>query len=114
MSVETDLYDALVADSAVGAVIADRIYPVVMPDNVTYPALAYSVISTTPIGSNGCYRTRIQVDGYATSYATIKSLRDAVLALANGRNDYTPQINADLWEDDLDLYHQPIDILIVH
>lgn len=114
MSVETDLKTALENDSGVNGIVSTRIYPVLLPDNVTYPAIAYSLISTNPVGSNGCYQSRIQIDGYAATYAAVKSIRDALIALANSVNHYTPQVNVDAYEDDSRVYHQPVDFMIIH
>ena len=114
MTVETDFVTAIKANSTISGLVATRLYPVKVPDKTSYPAGAYTVISQNLIGSNGCYQTRIQMDWYATGYSVIKTLTDATRALAEADNSYTFQINADVFLDEVGLYHQPIDIIIVH
>lgn len=123
MSVETDLYAALVADSGISALVGTRIYPVVLPDDLDpntpadWPAIVYSVIDTVLIGSgntNRCAQSRIQVDCYSPHYLTgMKAVRDAVVAFAKSRN-YVFVEASDFWEKDSKLYHQPIDLFITH
>ena len=114
MSVESDLYTALTGDGTISGLVSTRIYPVVLPDNVTYPAIAYFSITMTPQGSSGFVESRIQTDLYATTYSELKSLRDAVQALCEGRTDYTFFVGPESWEMGTEVYHQSLDIVIQH
>ena len=114
MTVEEDFVTAITGDSAINALIGTRLYPVKLPDNVTYPAAVYSLVSTVIQGSGGCKRSRLQLDLYDESYSGLKALRDAVVAYGDGGNGYIYEENADVWEEDNDLYHQPIDFLLDH
>lgn len=111
---ETDLVTALEADAGITAVVGDRIYPVIAPDNCTFPALVYSVVSEVQIGSgsNRCMQARVQLDVYATQYITgVKAARDALFDFAKSK-DYIFQAVSDLWEADSKLFHQIIELLI--
>jgi hypothetical protein len=49
MTLEKQLYDALLADFGVAAFIGDRLYLVQLPQNPVYPAATYQRISTFPL-----------------------------------------------------------------
>lgn len=115
MSVETDFYSAVTGDATMTALVGTRVYPAILPDNATLPALVYSVISQAPIGSGGCESTRVQVDCYAATYLTgVKALRDGLLALAQATGNWTHVAGPDFWEDELNIYRQVVDIIIAH
>lgn len=115
MSVETDFYSAVTGDATLAALVGTRVYPAILPDNATLPALVYSVISQVPIGSGGCESTRVQVDCYAATYLTgVKALRDGLLALANATGNWTHTGGPDFWDDELNIYRQVVDLIIAH
>ena len=45
--IEEDLYTYLTSDPTVSGYVSTRIYPVKMPQNVTYPAITYQLIGST-------------------------------------------------------------------
>lgn len=112
MSVETTLYDAIVGDATLAALIGTRCYPVKLPDNVVFPALAYSVISQSPLGSGGCAMARVQVDCHAATYAAVKTLRDGLVALAMATSGWWYSGGPDAYLDVSGHYQQPIDFMI--
>jgi hypothetical protein len=114
MSVETVFWSAVTGDATITAIIAARLYPVITPDDATFPAMAYSVISEIPNGSGGCTLSRVQVDCYATSYATARAMRDGLVALVNATGNWTYVNGPDFWEDDGALYHKVVDVFIAH
>ena len=114
MSVESDTYSAITGDGTISALIATRLYPLTLPDNVTYPAMSYLTISGVPIGSGGCTSTRIQVDSHAASYATVKGMRDGLVALANATSAWTFTNGPDFFEEEQGIYRQVVDLVIAH
>lgn len=115
MSVETDFYSAVTGDATLTALLGTRVYPAILPDNATLPALVYSVISQVPIGSGGCESTRVQVDCYAATYLTgVKAVRDGLVTLANATGNWTHVAGPDFYEDELSVYRQVVDIIIAH
>ena len=54
MSVETELRGALTGNGAVAALVGTRVYPVVLPQNPTLPAIVYQELRTgTVVASDG-------------------------------------------------------------
>lgn len=111
MSTETDLFSDLTGDAGVSAIVASRVFPAVLPDDVTFPAIAYREVSAVRIGGV-CLQRRMQVDCYAASYSEMKSLRDAVQALAETKGNWGYTEGPDLYEEDTKLHHQPVDLII--
>lgn len=104
--------------TTVKRMVENRIYPQRIPPNATLPALSYLLVSSIPIGSTSnistCYWSRIQLGIWAKSYQEIKELRDAILFQVKNNSRFTWQINSDTYEDESELYGQPIDFLFSH
>ena len=85
MDLETALTAALQADAGVGALVADRIYPQLVPQDATLPAIAYQVITTdgmhTHNGTTPLVRATVQLAIIASTYATAKQIRTAAKTL---------------------------------
>lgn len=114
MSVETDLYSALTDNAGVTALVSTRIYPNRVPLGTVYPAIGYSMITSQKIASNNCQQSRIQIDFFDTTYSGAKAVRDAVTALANTLTNWTYIQGPDIYEDDTQVHHQNIDVIITH
>lgn len=87
MSAETSLYSALAADSSVGAICDDRIYPDVAPQDASLPAVAFERIETEythTIHSAAPVATKAVLDVFcmAETRASAEGLGDAVQAAA--------------------------------
>lgn len=86
MSIEANTYSFLSSQAGITNIVASRIYPLHLPQNPTYPAMLYSLISsnhlTSLAESVGMVRARIQFDVYSTSLADcvngIEALRQAL------------------------------------
>ncbi len=74
----------LVADPTVSALVGTRVYPLVLPQGVAYPAIRYQRIDTprtySKAGYEGDSRPRLQIDCWATGYMDAKRLAEAVRA----------------------------------
>ena len=114
MSAESDLYSALTANAGVTALVSTRIYPNRVPLGTVYPAIGYSMITSGLVGSSNCQESRIQVDMFSETYSNCKSVRDAVLAVVNGRRDWGYVQGPDIYEDDTQIHHQSVDVIITH
>lgn len=116
MTVLTDLVTALEADAGVSAAVGSRIYPAPAPNTATMPYLVYQEISVVPVGTGAprCEEARVQLDGYAESYATMKGIRDALVSFAvdQGRR-YVVASDLSEFEGDRVVYHQPVDVFIL-
>lgn len=81
MTIGIKLYSALAADAGVSALVSDRIYPVLLPQTPTYPAISTQLISNSPQqGSTTVREARYQVNCWAVTYPAAKSLATAVKA----------------------------------
>lgn len=113
---------ALVASSQVSGVVGARIYPMRMPQNVTFPAVVLGEVSNVPAntlaGEAGTTltTTRLQVDVYAKTYSEAASVADLVdAALTRLR---TPALTAwrevsrDLFDDELSLHRRSTDFSV--
>lgn len=88
MIVET-LSELLMADPAVSAIVADRIYPRTLPDGATFPALVITKVSGlgayTNDGDTGLEAARVQIDCYSADGASaVIELRTAVRRKLSG------------------------------
>ncbi len=100
----------------VTALIGDRIYPVKLPQNPTYPAITYFQVSGSPIytkqGRHGT-RPRVQISCWAKSYTQVKQLAEKVkLAMDGYAKENLHQNETDIYEDDVSVYHVPLDFII--
>lgn len=78
VSGETDLYSVLIASSDVTAHVGARIYPLVLPQNPTYPALTYELIEPRTImtlsGPISLSNPQIELNVWARTYKEAKEL----------------------------------------
>ena len=86
--IETALRGALIADAGVVALVAARVYPVVLPQAPVYPALTFQTISGESHyglgGASGLASPRVQIDCYAETFDAVMALRSAVIACLSG------------------------------
>lgn len=88
-TIEEALKKVLTDNAGVAAILAGRVYPVILPQNVTYPALAYQKVTGAPDmaldGESGLTRNRFQIDAYGETYAAVRGLSKAVRTALNGK-----------------------------
>ncbi len=122
---ETELYAAISTNSSVVAMVGgsgakSRIYPMVRPQGAGIPAVTYQLIDRPRIdtaslgGNNAKVKSRVQIDCWAESYASAKTLAVAV------KNAVTSALTAlsiderDLYEDDTGIYRVSSDFSVWH
>lgn len=75
-TIEEAVYHRLTTFAGLEALIDDRAYPLVLPVDVTLPAVAYQTISSIPkhsmVGPSGLTETRVQISTVAADYASAK------------------------------------------
>lgn len=115
MSAESDFYGVISGDAGIAAVVNDRIYPNVLPDDVVFPAASYRVVTGNDVGSNGCEETRFQLDIYVqgSDPMLVYTFTTAVKTLCRSRGDYRHSIGPDLYEKEAQLHHRVIDVFVV-
>lgn len=81
-NVETATIAYLLGDSAIGALINTRVYPLARPQGSALPAITLTRISGGPLyaddGEVGLLDARLQIDSYAVTYTAAKDLAAAV------------------------------------
>ncbi len=97
--------------------VSERIYPLIMPQDCTKPALVYTVVNDGDNkGLEGCissYDTRFQVDVYATSYLAAKNIKNEVKSALYAFSSYPEGLNSrDGFEEDTELFRQIIDFTL--
>ena len=86
---EVGLYAFLAADSGLSALVGTRIYPLLLPQEPTLPAVVYQRISTNPLGHSNdgpdhLVRVRMQFRCHAATLLAAKGVADAVRAALDG------------------------------
>lgn len=88
VSAHEAIYAKLSGDSAVRALVGDRIYPARTPQDTTLPKIVFTTITEgrapTMAGSSGAVNPRIQIDCWADSNAGADALADAVRLALDG------------------------------
>lgn len=88
--IEQALYSVLSASSAITTLIGSRIYPVIIPEDTTLPALSYWFVSGTAsptMDTRGTIRSRVQLDCWGQTYSDAVTLRAAVIQAIAGHRD---------------------------
>lgn len=112
------LYTLLSGDASVSAVVVARIYPLVLPQDVTLPAITYSRISGGQVNSLGGYSgleaPRIQVDVWGESYAAARALAALVHTAMDGATTFRALLESDtdFFEDDTKIYRVSSDFIV--
>jgi hypothetical protein len=82
MTVEAAVFNLLSNDAGVSGVVSNRIYPVKLPQDPTYPALTYfrvSALRHSVMGNDtGLVEKRIQVSSWAKLYSEVNNLAERV------------------------------------
>jgi len=75
---EAVLYAHLASYAGLVAIVSDRIYPMIMPQDPTYPSITFQRIDGPRehafVMDAGLAHPRIQVDSWGKSYASVKSV----------------------------------------
>lgn len=130
MRAEKVVYDLLTGSEAVTALVGLKIYPGLIPQNTTIPAVSYELISSVdipPINAQAggvILRSRVQVSALARTYAEVKTIQEAIrraLLFKSGLiagvqvNAITRElIGSDERDDESGLYMQGVDFLLIH
>ena len=128
---EVGIAQLVMGNSGVEAIIGTRFYPVLLPDNPTYPCASYQLISDIPDYLLDCTQgmncKRLQVDTWsggtsAASYLDAKNAGAAIRAvlelwsgvLSDGTHVNSIQVanSVDGYEQDARVYRNTADYLI--
>jgi hypothetical protein len=108
--IEDAMYSHLSTSTALTAIVGNRIYPMLMPQDPTLPAVTFQRISNGPQwsinGPCGLDNPHMQVDCWTTSFAGSKALSDALRkAMATAGTYSAVQLtDQDIYEVDTEIY----------
>lgn len=96
------------------ALVSERVYPLIMPQDCAKPALVYTVVNNADQQAlSGCVsenEIRFQVDVYAESYADMKAVTTEVKSALYTFDSYPLNLSArDGFESGTELFRQIID-----
>lgn len=118
---ENKIYKHLSTVSGVSTYIGTRIYPMILPQNPTTPAITYQRIDTrrfyTLNGDNGSGEIpRMQIDIWSTSYEQGRNIATAIKTAMDSATVFlTSDYNqTDLYEPDVQLYRIQCDYVIAN
>ncbi len=111
--IEQALFDKISTTPAISALVADRIYPRELPQEVDYPALTYFRVDTPRYdaldGPAGLAKPRFQIGIFSDSFEDLptisKQLRTALNGFGGAVDDFT--IQAVTLEDERDEAYEP-------
>jgi hypothetical protein len=132
MKAEKVIKTVLAAHAGTAALVGTRIYPVLMPQEPTYPCITYRQVDSSRLQgvqtNPGVARIRLQVTGWAKTYEETKSLAEQIrLALERYGSAITGTTiagvvvydifmgsGADAYEPELDVFALSTDFTVVH
>lgn len=117
---EPKIFTALTGDTGVSAIVGSRVYPVVIPQKAALPCVTYLRVSgpqeMSLSGHSGLESVRVQVDAWAESYETAKSLASAIQSALLGASTFavTSASDRDLFEDETGVFRVSTDFHVKH
>lgn len=94
-TIETAIYSILTADDTILSLVSTKIYPKILPQSSTVPAITYNQISGprghTMSGPDGTVASRYQINCWDSTYAGAKAIAEAVRKELDG---YTGTVNS--------------------
>lgn len=101
--IEEDIFNAL------KGLVSNRCYPLLMPENPSYPSIIYTRISSTPENTLNGGATidlvRFQIDSYAETYSAARTLATSVrTAMEAAAFKGLLQTDEDFFEPDVTIY----------
>lgn len=85
MSFEAELKAHLQSDSAISAMVGERIHPLILPERSEFPAITYTLVFGEPQNSldgftSGLRRISVQIDCWSRTFDRTKSVAEAVVS----------------------------------
>ena len=127
MNIEDGLFYYLTHNVGVSAIVASRVYPLVMAQKTTLPAITYQTPALKPdrnlAGNTGRMTATIQLNAWAETYTAVKALAKA---LRSALNDYSGAMGSDTvqrsgvqsetdgWDEETGFFRVSMQITIVY
>lgn len=113
---ESQVYSLLKNNATLNTLISGRIYPLVAPQNVSYPYMTYQVVSGIRMqclkGNIYQGNFRFQIDVWGKTYSNVKAISEAVKDCLVGFLDSNSINIMDGYENETQLFRQIIDFKI--
>lgn len=107
MSIGETVYSTLSGDTDVAAIVGTSIFPLVIPAEGALPAITYQRVAGTRVnelaGAGEKTRVRVQVDCWATTYSSVRSIALAASAALCGIG-FLPLNDMDDFDDEVPVY----------
>lgn len=119
----------LLSDSAIASLVGTRVYPTLLPQGPTMPAITYQRISRISVadhlaGPGALARPRVQIDSWGSTHDQAEALGEAVRRRLNGyRGPVTGAEDVqrisletvrDLYDDEVKLHRHSADYFVWH
>ncbi len=124
---ETALYSRLTGYSGLSTLVSARVYPLILPQSPTYPAVTYQRIDgpreSALSAEMGLAHPRIQVDSWGKTYASAKAVATQVRGALQRHSDSGSDPvwldtlldnDEDSYESDIRVYRVRADYIIWH
>ena len=111
----SDFRALLLSSSDIAAEVGVRVYPLKLPQNPTYPAITYQVISDQSEklleGPDRIRRARVQIDVWAATISTCQTITNYIRSLLDGQDNTQGNIRfRSAWtENEQDIYEESIE-----
>jgi len=117
--IEQKIYTVLTTSTGISALVGSRIYPIVLPQNPTYPAITYQRVGGRRFNSLNGYSELenpiIQIDVWGGTHAAVIDLGDRIITALHGSTVLkatAPNSPLDIYEDEISVYRRSIDISV--
>ena len=127
MSIETALYTQLSGYAGLTDLVSTRIYPLILPQDCSLPAVTYFRVSGPRIhamGSDtGNAMPRFQISCWASTYSSVKAVATQVRAALSRLQDTVDSVviedifienEMDVYDPDVETYHTSLDFIVMH
>lgn len=124
---EAGLHALIIGDATVFGIIGTRVYPNMLPQNPTYPAIVYERAGSSAVrrlgGGANRIRPRIRFHCWAETYGAAKNTAEALRDLLDGYrgaagafqiDDSTFETDIDDYDDDAKVHRVIIDFRLSH
>lgn len=124
--IEEAIYSALTAHAGLSALVADRIYPMVLPQDATRPAVTYMRVSgardlninQASVDANPRYQFDVWADSFEAAYGAAAQLIDAVGTVQSGSGVTVYGVavvgDMDVYEPQTFLYRRVTDVQFLY
>jgi len=115
------IHNLLANDTAVAAEVAEKIFPVIVPQNETFPAITYETLGDEPMEVKGHQKIAdtisVQINVFAANYSKVVTIVKAVKGVLDFKHDFinndihvcsiTPETAMDgIYDKEENLYHK--------